>query len=348
MKEGDRCLLQDDCCEGLHCHTSNQTSTCEPSAAAGHARPDPTLFFKVAKESAAVSFAKPIPHISEQFIVKTTEIDNGTVIVRQTLIWDVENQRSHMIADGKLSHGHLEEITRCDVGWTTGYSLILGGPGTNVSSWECKNRTLNPSPSTCQWSKFFDFPTNASYVGKEEITWHNGTGPVTCDAWTYWTMNQQYKFYTIFNTAIPARSSLIYTANPGYHLYHIDFTDFSAGSPPLEDFNPPKGIHCPNATDYKQEQEQEQVAQSTTNNVRHLLLPKIKVTTERKRKKSGKFTAQDADRCGSRCNDHWDCGTSSPCTVCYDNCVDPAVCVNTTEAVPIQCVKPTEAAIIQV
>jgi len=65
-------------------------------------------------------------------------------------------------------------------------------------------------------------------------------------------------------------------------------------------------------------------------------------------KKSGKFTAQDADRCGSRCNDHWDCGTSSPCTVCYDNCVDPAVCVNTTEAVPIQCVKPTEAAIIQV
>ena len=285
MKEGDRCLLQDDCCEGLHCHTSNQTSTCEPSAAAGHARPDPTLFFKVAKESAAVSFAKPIPHISEQFIVKTTEIDNGTVIVRQTLIWDVENQRSHMIADGKLSHGHLEEITRCDVGWTTGYSLILGGPGTNVSSWECKNRTLNPSPSTCQWSKFFDFPTNASYVGKEEITWHNGTGPVTCDAWTYWTMNQQYKFYTIFNTAIPARSSLIYTANPGYHLYHIDFTDFSAGSPPLEDFNPPKGIHCPNATDYKQEQEQEQeqVAQSTTNNVRHLLLPKIKVTTERER-----------------------------------------------------------------
>ena len=62
----------------------------------------------------------------------------------------------------------------------------------------------------------------------------------------------------------------------------------------------------------------------------------------------GNVTAQDADRCGSRCNDHWDCGTSSPCTVCYDNCVDPAVCVNTTEAVPIQCVKPTEAAIIQV
>jgi len=59
----------------------------------------------------------------------------------------------------------------------------------------------------------------------------------------------------------------------------------------------------------------------------------------------GNVTAQDADRCGSRCNDHWDCGTSSPCTVCYDNCVDPAVCVNTTEAVPIQCVKPTEAAI---
>ena len=216
--------------------------------------------------------AKPIPTISEQFILKTTEVDNGNVIVRQTLIWDVKNQRSHMIADGQLAHGHLEEITRCDVGWTSGYGLILGGPpGTNVSSWECKNRTLNPSPSTCQWSPFFDFPANATYVGKEEITWHNGT-TVSCDAWTYWAMNQQYKFSTLFDKAVPARSSLIYTANPSAHLYHIDFTDFSAGSPPLVDFNPPKGIHCPNATDY----EQHVVAQSTTttnvHNVHSLLL----------------------------------------------------------------------------
>jgi len=72
------------------------------------------------------------------------------------------------------------------------------------------------------------------------------------------------------------------------------------------------------------------------------------IALDQLQKKSENVTVQDADRCGSRCNDHWDCGTSSPCTVCYDNCVDPAVCVKTTEAVPIQCVKPTEAAIIQV
>ena len=157
--------------------------------------------------TAAVSLndAKPIPTISEQFILKTTEVDNGKVIVRQTLYWDVVNQRSHMIADGQLSHGHLEEITRCDVGWTSGYSLILGGPpGTNVSSWVCKNRTLNPSPTNCQWGNFFDFPANATYVGKENITWHNGT-TVSCDAWTYWAMNQQYKFTTLFDTSIHYR-----------------------------------------------------------------------------------------------------------------------------------------------
>ena len=53
--------------------------------------------------------AKPIPSISNQFFLKTIEIDdtnNGSVSVHQTIIVDPINQRSHMTADGPLSGGH--------------------------------------------------------------------------------------------------------------------------------------------------------------------------------------------------------------------------------------------------
>ena len=34
----------------------------------------------------------------------------------------------HMVADGVVSHGHLEEIMRCDVGWTSVSVNILSAP----------------------------------------------------------------------------------------------------------------------------------------------------------------------------------------------------------------------------
>ena len=204
------------------------------------------LFTAVAALFSAVT-SKPIPTISEQFSVKTTELDdtlNGTVSVRQKLEIDQLNRRSHMTADGLLAHGHLEEIIRCDKGWKTGYALTLGGPpGTNVSEWQCTNQTLNPSPSTCQWSNFWDMPSNASYVGTAVLKLHNGT-TVHCDSWEYWVMNDKFVFSAIVNTSIPIRTAKVFTRHTGYHLWHIDFTDFISGSPPINDFNPPEGIKC--------------------------------------------------------------------------------------------------------
>ena len=195
----------------------------------------------------SIANAKPIPSISNQFFLKTIEIDdthNGSVSVRQTIIVDPIQQRSHMTADGPLSGGHLEEITRCDVGWKTGYALTLGGPpGTNVTEWQCTNRTLNPAPTSCQWSNFWSFPMNSSYHGVKDITLHNGT-TMKCDEWKYWDSGEEYSFNTLIDTAIPVRTAKIFTAVPGYSLWHIDFTDFSSESAPVADFNAPNGIQC--------------------------------------------------------------------------------------------------------
>jgi hypothetical protein len=75
-------------------------------------------------------YTKSIPTISEQFSLNTIEIDdtnNGTVSVRQTMYMDQTNRRSHMIADGDLCQGHLEEINRCDAGWLADYNWWSGG-----------------------------------------------------------------------------------------------------------------------------------------------------------------------------------------------------------------------------
>ena len=89
---------------------------------------------------------KSIPTIAEQFTLRTTEIDDtnhGTISVQQTIFFDRTNRRSHMVADGTLCQGHVEEIIRCDAGWTSGYTLTMGGPpGQHPSQWDCTNRTL--------------------------------------------------------------------------------------------------------------------------------------------------------------------------------------------------------------
>ena len=202
-------------------------------------------------------YTKSIPTISEQFSLNTIEIDdtnNGTVSVRQTMYMDQTNRRSHMIADGDLCQGHLEEINRCDAGWKSGWQITIGGPvGTNVSDWSCTNHTLNPDPKDCVFSPFFAFPSNYTYIGIQNITQHSGT-VVEVDAWMWWetspgaSFSEKWQFYTLVNTAIPARIAKIYTPKVGFHLWHIDFLNFVSGAPALSLFNAPKGNTCPPAT----------------------------------------------------------------------------------------------------
>ena len=201
---------------------------------------------------------KPIPTISEQFSLYTTEIDdtnNGQVTVHQSLYFDIKNRRSHMIADGILCQGHLEEINRCDNGWKTGWTVTMGGPpNTNASTWQCTNHTLDPSPQDCQFSPFFSFPSNASYVGVQNITHHNSTKMLQTDAWMWWetppggTQSEQWMFHTLVNTAVPSRIRKVYSPIQGFHLWHIDFTKFVDGPPSLSSFNPPVPNQCPPAT----------------------------------------------------------------------------------------------------
>ena len=77
------------------------------------------------------------------------------------------------------------------------------------------------------------------------ITQHNVTNPVNCDAWMFWQAQEQWMFYTQKDSSIPARIQKIRTSHPEYHLWHIDFTHFIAGPPaPLSVFDPPAGVSC--------------------------------------------------------------------------------------------------------
>ena len=193
---------------------------------------------------------KSIPTIAEQFTLRTTEIDDtnhGTISVQQTIFFDRTNRRSHMVADGTLCQGHVEEIIRCDAGRTSGYTLTMGGPpGQHPSQWDCTNRTLfHLSPSTCPFAPFFSFPDNATYVGVTNITQHNISFPVVCDAWMFWKAGEQWMFYAQKDASVPARIQKIRTFHSTNHVWHIDFTHFAPGPPePLSVFAPPSSVTC--------------------------------------------------------------------------------------------------------
>jgi hypothetical protein len=72
---------------------------------------------------------------------------------------------------------------------------------------------------------------------------YNGT-KIKCDEWKYWDLNEEYSFNTLVDTSVPVRTAKIFTPVPGYHLWHIEFTDFKDESAPVTDFNPPRGIKC--------------------------------------------------------------------------------------------------------
>ena len=136
-----------------------------------------------------------------------------------------------------------------------GYMLAMGGPpGTNASQWQCVNRTIDPSPSTCVINNFWSFPSNASYVGVKQVVQQGQKSGVECDMWSYWLASEEYQFFALANKSVPVRISKVKTAHPGYHRWHIDFFDFKPGSPPLKDYAVPTGVKCENATSIDSEQ----------------------------------------------------------------------------------------------
>jgi hypothetical protein len=98
-------------------------------------------FMAVHVRVVAAAPAPTLPVFSETFAVNTVEMDDttNTMTARQTIIKDSVNKRSHMIADGSLAHGHLEEFMRCDL-HPMGYMLEMGGPaGETPAQWQCEH-----------------------------------------------------------------------------------------------------------------------------------------------------------------------------------------------------------------
>jgi len=194
---------------------------------------------------ALVTTDKTFPKLSEQFYVETVDLIKGPVgflqVVNQTIAWDAKARRSFIGMDGILTQGHLEQLTRDDI--VPGYELTLQSPTGMPSKVSCLNQTLNSKEYT--FPDFWAFvPPNATFVDKETIN-VTRTGAVTCDRWDYWFVGEKYSLYVTEDSAgqgTPYRVSKIYTANPGYALYHIDWIGFVAGAPPQSFFQP--SDHC--------------------------------------------------------------------------------------------------------
>ena len=143
-----------------------------------------------------------------------------------------------MTADGTLTKGHLEQIERCDLG-PGSFFLNIGGPGSVPSGWQCHNQSI-ADPSDCQFNPFWDCPANASYTGVVSCDF----GPGLCDTWTYWMAGEKYEWWTAKDAAVPVRIAKTRPnpAHPGWHRWHLDFSNFTSGPPPLSDFEPPRGL----------------------------------------------------------------------------------------------------------
>ena len=159
-----------------------------------------TLLYLLTAANAA-EIDPSFPSYPNQFIVKTTEFSSiGEQILNQTLDWDTTQRRTHMKAEGiMLAGGVLEQVTRCDVGWETGWfaqadtsdpmnvratsdiiSLELERPPSRYnfmryscaqdpSTWECTNTTRNPDQDSCQMGDFWEAPPLYQFKGNETI-----------------------------------------------------------------------------------------------------------------------------------------------------------------------------------
>jgi hypothetical protein len=178
------------------------------------------------------------PVYAETFTVHTTESDPAHgVVVHQTIAHDYTLRRSMMKAEGLLVQGVLQQIRRCDLHPTGWYAAIGGADASHLG---CTNTSINPDPQFCQQSPFWSAPpANAS---SSSVTL-NGTA---CTKWTYWEGGEQFAFWGTPTT--PLRAAKIFTANPGFSTYAIDFSGFVAAPPPLSTFAALPGADCPPAT----------------------------------------------------------------------------------------------------
>ena len=191
---------------------------------------------------AVVSTAEPPrPAFPESFTVHTVEIDdtlNGSISVAQVLHRDYAAHRSWMSANGTLVGGQ-EQIMRCDI-HPMGWFIAAGGSDpNNVTTWSCTNQTINSDPQHCQWNLFWEpLPDNATYSGQETVDGR------AANRWDYWNADERWALWASLDGLSPIATGKVWTAHPGYHLWHILWRGFEPGPPPLSDFELSAGIQC--------------------------------------------------------------------------------------------------------
>ena len=194
----------------------------------------------------AAAAVPPLPHPTSVFTAHTIEYDdtlNGTLIVKQTLYRDNDAKRQYMIADGSLAHGHFEETMRCDFK-PFGFALEMhGDEGSQPSTWQCQNDTINRSSRTFRQAGTFlttisplrAKSTTIKRQGKPldvvggERGRAKGSGP---------SRSARVSYHSRWNTPLRLGKTSVLPQ----HRWHIDFISFEAAPPPLSAFDPPAGL----------------------------------------------------------------------------------------------------------
>lgn len=197
-----------------------------------------------AEEASKIGAAPPRPACSETFSVATVEVDdtlNGSISVRQVLRREsaARQHRSFMSANGSLAAGAEEQVLRCNF-HPTGWLVVAGGKDvTNLSSWSCKNQSVDSDPQHCQWNPFWSaLPQNASYAGEEVADGRKA------HRWNYWMNGEQWAEWASLDGKSPVATGKVWTSVPGYHLWRILWRDFDPSPPPLAGFDVSPGINC--------------------------------------------------------------------------------------------------------
>lgn len=195
-----------------------------------------------------------VPYISENWLGRSVEVDDteNVAVLRQSFFSSLTHHRLKMTASGSLTGGYLEQVTRCDYPWS-------GANGARGIFTQVADTSLTPtSNAACQtinmtdfeWTPFWDFPANATYMGKAVPP---KTNLPAAHLWAFWEDNELAHFYAAVNTSAPVDRSVtplwlgkVTVNNPDHHTWHIEYFGFEAVEPAASDFTPtiPPGVKC--------------------------------------------------------------------------------------------------------
>lgn len=197
-----------------------------------------SLVLPLTRDTGTPQFPQPAP---DQFTVRTVESGaDGKAVLVQYIALDAAARRSHMVAQGELVNGFLEQTVRCDDNTNgkmgnvshPGYFLTLNAVNESAPASACSNMSL-PFPSNFDFGHFWTLPpSNASFQGTRTIA--DPTGAWVCvDSWAY--TNADGSFVDSYECLDNRKLRLHSSVEP--HKFRIAFYEHNFGAPPLSAFD---------------------------------------------------------------------------------------------------------------